>query len=94
MSTAISQTVSTIPDRTVRIFVEKPYGGTPSLMTVDESVTILPDDQEVHSVKGNMTVQFNAENTKHVALFTALEAVVLEMRAVRDAVTDISEPSP
>ena len=79
MSIQIEKTVVVIPDRVCRIFLEKPYGGVPNIMTVDESIV-----DGVHSVTGNMTSTYDASDPIDVALYAAMEAKVLSMRAKRD----------
>jgi hypothetical protein len=80
MSTVITGTVDIVPDRTCRIFFEKPYNGVPTLTTVDEKIV-----DGIHNVTGNMTAIYDENNPVDVALYTALEAKIIEMRAKRDA---------
>ena len=74
----------TRPDRTSRITVEKPYGNNSFLFTSDEQIITLDDGAVVHNSTGSMTAQYDPENPLDVALYAALEAKVLYMRAKRD----------
>ena len=83
MSISTQETVTVIPDRICRIFFEKPLGGVPSLTTVDEKVV-----GDIHQVTGNMTATYDPADPLDVALYSALEAKVISMRAKRDAAAD------
>ena len=84
MSVTITTTVTKVPDRTLRILFEKPYQGIPTIMTVDESLTV-EDGETTSRLTGNMHGQYDPDNPLDVALYAALEAKVLDMRAKRDA---------
>ena len=77
MSTSTSITGTKI-NRIQRIIIEKPNGGTPLLMTVDEQI-IAVGDQSTSTLMGNRTVVYDATNPLHVALYAALKAVTDEM---------------
>jgi len=80
MSTIQTKTIEVIPDRTQQIVINKAFGVTPTITTVDESIV-----DGISRVTGNMSTQFSAENPLHMQLYAALEAVVAEMRVQRDA---------
>ena len=76
MSIITEVTAEHIPSRSVQIMIDKPYKGTPSMRVMHESITTLPDGVVLKRGVGMKTVKYNETNPLHIALFTAMQAVV------------------
>ena len=79
--------------RAVRVVVENPYGQTPSLMFLEEEISILGDKQIKQNV-ANLYSQFDPENEDHVTLYTLLNAEYVKVREARDAAIATTETAP
>lgn len=86
MSVPIEKTVIVIPQRTVRIVFNRPYGDVPTITAIDEVIT---DSRSTEA--GEMTATYDGTNPLDVALYAALEAKILEMRTIRDTPLVIEE---
>ena len=71
MSAIVEKLVPTIQDRTQQIVINKAFGITSTITTVDECIT-----DGFSRVTGNMRAEFNSDNPKHMALYVAMEDVV------------------
>lgn len=72
------------PDRTWRINIEKQNEQTPILTAHNEQIITLENGASISNKTADMSAVYNADNPLDVALYTALEAKILEMRFIRD----------
>lgn len=70
--------------RAVRVVVENPYGGIPSINFVEEKAINL-DGNITTQLCSNLTTQFDAENPLHVDIYTKLNELYTLLREARDA---------
>lgn len=69
--------------RCARVIIELPLNQPPSIDIIYESITVLPDGQEIHTPKPGMNKRLNSENIADSTLLNALLAVISETRSAR-----------
>ena len=70
--------------RAVRVVVENPYGGTPSINFVEERAVNLGGEITTQ-LCANLTTQFSSENQLHTDIYTKLNELYVLLREDRDA---------
>jgi hypothetical protein len=81
MSITTQETITVTPNRTCRIVFDKPQGQLPSITTIDEKVI-----GDIHQTTGNMYAMYDAADPLDIALYAAIKAKLMQMRAKRDEV--------
>lgn len=71
--------------RAVRVVVENPYNGQPSINFVEEEVISLGDGTVVTKLVANLTDSFVATDVLHQELYTKLNELYVRLREARDA---------
>ena len=71
-------------ERTGRVIIENPYGGVPSLMTVEEYTEPTRDGGTKCTPFGNLSLTFDLNNPKHVLLYNTMNEIICELREARD----------
>jgi hypothetical protein len=81
--------------RACRVSIENPHNGAPSLMFVEEEVTVIGDKTIIQPVS-NLTAQMDPDNPTHVALYNSINDLYVVMRTARDeaAATPLQENTP
>jgi len=75
--------------RAVRIQIDNPLGGAPSIMFCEEEVLVM-GDKSIKNLCANLNVAFDLENPLHIQAYTVLNAIYEEERGKRDAL--LQEP--
>lgn len=70
--------------RAVRVVVENPYGGVPSINIVEEKAINL-DGTITTQLCANLTTSFDSDNPLHVAIYTKLNELYTILREARDS---------
>ncbi len=79
-----SQVAGTQWQRAVRVVVENPLNGTPSLMFVEEQATQL-GDRIITEPCANLGVSFDPNSQLHADIYTKLNELYTLLREARDA---------
>lgn len=79
-----SSVAGTSWQRAVRVVVENPYGGVPSINIVEEKAVNLGDGV-ITNLCGNLTTVFNPEDALHMAIYEKLNELYVVLREARDA---------
>lgn len=75
--------------RAVRVVVENPYGGVPSVNIVEEKAINL-GDSVITNLCGNLSTSFDAANPLHMAIYEKLNELYVVLREARDAAPEVS----
>lgn len=70
--------------RAVRVCIENPYNGTPSIMFVEEEAVNL-GDKVITNLVANLSCAFDTNNVLHTELYTKLNELYVLLREERDA---------
>ena len=70
--------------RAVRVQIDNPLGGVPSIMFVEETVTKI-GDKNIKEMVANLSTTFDANDANHVAIYNALNNLYIQLREARDA---------
>lgn len=79
-----SSVAGTSWQRAVRVVVENPYGGAPSVNIVEEKVINL-GDSVITKLCGNLTTTFDPDNPLHMTIYEKLNELYVALREARDA---------
>jgi len=70
--------------RAIRVQIDNPLNGQPSIMFVEEEA-INFGDSTITNLSGNLHAQFDSSNPLHVEIYTKLDQLYTLLREVRDA---------
>lgn len=69
--------------RVCRAVIENPHGGAPTLMFVEEEVTVI-GDKTINQPCANLFVQMDAGNALHTEIYNKLNELYVVLREARD----------
>lgn len=79
-----SEVTGTTWTRAGRVMIDNPLGGTPSILFAEEEATNL-GTRTITNLVGNICVQMDPANPKHLAAYNAINEIYIEERERRDA---------
>ena len=70
--------------RAHHIVIENPYNKSPRMTFGEQKVYVMGDKTITDYVGQQLSVTFDSNNPKHVALYTAINDIYVELREIRD----------
>lgn len=88
-----SEVTGTQWQRAIRVVIENPFGGVPSINFVEETATQL-GDSVITQPCSNLTCDFDVSNPAHVEIYDKLNALYMALAEIRDSAQSSAEPQP
>lgn len=70
--------------RSHHVTIQNPLGNKPLITFGEEKVFVIGDRTIKEFVGTNLSIEFNPENPKHLAIYMALNDLYIELRELRD----------
>ena len=75
--------------RAHHVVIENPLNGTPKLTFGEQKVFVLGDKTITEFAGQELSVSLDPANPKHLAIYSALNELYVELRTVRDSATEV-----